>query len=994
MKTMYQKFLYVLILLPFLAFAQSGTVTGVVTDGATGMPLPGVNIIVKGTTNGTTSDFDGNYTISRLNNGDVLDFSYVGYVSKSVNYTGQRTVNVVLEEDAGLLEGVTLVAIGYGAVQKRDLTGAVTQVSAKDFNKGANVTAENLLNGKVAGLSINTSGAPGSGSEIRIRGGASLNASNDPLIVIDGLPITNANVTGSTSVLSSINPNDIESITVLKDASATAIYGLRGANGVIIINTKRAGKTLQVEFNTQYGTGRRFNQIDVLSGDQYRDLILGPVTGVDPVTQQPIRQGGIGTPAEIANIGNANTDWQREIYRRTDFMDSNLSMRGSLFGVIPTRLSIGNTYQEGLRLTNNFTRNNVALNMSPSLFDDHLKIRLQANYSNQRSRFADGVEGSAIRFNPTQPVFNPNMPGGFFEYYTNNNFNQFLNPSTPNPVAQLLQTNDRGVANRIFGNVEFDYKFHFLPELRAVVNLGYDENDGSRTRFRPNIARSSFLNNNQPLGTQFDENNIRTSKLLDAYLAYNKSFENFNLDVTGGYSYQRFENSGQRGFEATDPNPNNERIFYVDTPLTLIAFFGRANLSFKDKYLFTLTMRREGTSRFGPDNRWENFPAAAFAWRLKDEFFKDYSKLSDLKLRLGWGISGQQDIPQAEFYLPTYNVGDNVSQIIIGGQPIPVGVPRPTGPIFWEKTYTYNGGFDFGFFDNRLTGSLDAYYKVSRDLIQLNAPFPDGTNYTNQGPLNIGSLNVKGVELTMGYDVVRKEDFNWNVSFNVTRFERRLDEIALGQPILEGPGLPGTGGTTRINQQGFTPFSFFVYKQLYDNAGNPIEGAFADLNGDGIINADDRYIYKNPDPDLLLGFTSNLNYKNFDLSFNLRGSVGNRVMNLVDGSLSYRNSLFNGVAENISTNYFNTGFLQQNEENMLSDMFIENGSFLRMDFATLGYTFSNWLDGKASLRLFTTVQNPFIITKYSGLDPEITGGVDNTIYPRQRQFLIGANIKF
>jgi iron complex outermembrane receptor protein len=329
MKTMYRKFLYVLILLPFLAFAQGGAVSGTVTDGATGMPLPGVNIIVKGTTNGATTDFDGNYTLSRLTNGDAIEFSYIGYVTSTSSYNGQTRINVTLEEDTGLLEGVTLVAIGYGTVQKRDLTGAVTQISTKDFNKGANVTAENLLNGKVAGLSINTSGAPGSGSEIRIRGGASLNASNDPLIVIDGLPISNQGVAGSTSILSSINPNDIESISVLKDASATAIYGLRGANGVIIINTKRAGKTLQVEFNTQYGSGRRFNEVDVLSSNQYRDLLLGPVTGIDPVTQQPIRQGGIGTPAEIANIGNANTNWQDEIYRRTDFIDSNLSIRGS-----------------------------------------------------------------------------------------------------------------------------------------------------------------------------------------------------------------------------------------------------------------------------------------------------------------------------------------------------------------------------------------------------------------------------------------------------------------------------------------------------------------------------------------------------------------------------------------------------------------------------------------------------------------------------------------
>jgi iron complex outermembrane receptor protein len=986
MKTISKKLLFLLLLLPLSVLAQS-TVSGVVSDKASGQPLPGVNVIIKGTSKGTTTDFDGKYVLSNVTSGEVIEFSYVGFTTQDIPYTSQKSINVSLEEETAKLDEVVLV--GYGTVKKKDATGSVTQVSSKDFNKGANVTAENLLNGKVAGVTINTSGAPGSGSEIRIRGGSSLLASNDPLIIIDGLPIDNDGAAGATSVLSSINPNDIESFSILKDASATAIYGSRASNGVIIINTKRGSKTLQVEYNFQYGTGNRVGEIDVFSGNEFRALVAG--TFDDEGNQIT---PGIGTPQQVALLGTANTDWQKAIYRRTDFVDNNLSIKGNLFGAIPTRLSVGNTYQEGLRLTNAFTRNSVSLNLSPSLFKDHLKFRISANFTNQRNRFADGVEGSAIRFDPTQPIYDPNSPsGGFFEYYTINNQNQtvYLNPSTANPVAQLLQTFDRGLNNRFFGNFEMDYKFHFLPELRAVVNLGYDRNDGERSRFRSANARSGFLNNNISQGTRFSEENLRTNKLLDFYLVYNKQFGKLNFEGTAGYSYQKFENEGLAGFDAADPTQIQRA--YVDTDVVLIGYFGRANFNLADKYLLTLTYRRDGTSRFGPDNRWGNFPSVALGWKIKEDFFKDSSLISDLKLRAGWGITGQQDIDQASFYQQIYNLGDANSQYIIGGEPINVGVPSAFGPLKWEETATYNIGLDYGFADNRINGSLDLFYKLSNDLFQI-GPFADGSNFSNQGPQNVGDMSSKGIEFSINYDVVKTENFNWNLGFNATKFERRIEKIALGSPLFTGQSGAGTGGTSQILQEGFTPFSFYVYKQLYDPNGQAIEGAFADLNGDGIINGDDRYIYKNPDPDLLLGFTSSLNYKNFDFSFNLRASIGNRVLNGVESTRSYYALIQNGVLENISPNVLNTNFQNQNGENVLSDMYVENASFLRMDFATIGYTFPKWLDGKASLRLFTGVQNAFVISKYGGLDPEVTGGFDNTIYPRQRQFLFGANVKF
>lgn len=961
-------------MLPFGLLAQN-TLKGVVLDGSSSLPLPGVNILVAGTTNGTTTDFDGNFTLTNIKKGDKIVFSYIGFKDETLTYENQTTVTITLQENQQELKDV--VVIGYGTVKKKDATGSVSTITSKDFNKGTVVTAENLLNGKVAGVSINTGGgAPGSGAEIRIRGGSSLLASNDPLIVIDGLPISNSGVSGSTSVLSSINPNDIESFTVLKDASATAIYGSRASNGVILITTKKGSKELTVDYNFQYGSGKKFNDIDIFSAQDYRNLI-----------------NDIGTPQQIAMLGTANTDWQEAIYRRTDFVDNNLSIKGNLFKTIPTRLSLGNTYQEGLRLTNNFNRNSLSVSMNPSFFENHLKLNINANYTNQKNRFADGVEGAAIRFDPTQPIYDDTNPSGFFEYITgyNNGNAVYANPSIGNPVAQLLQTNDRGINNRFYGNFQVDYKFHFFPDLRAVVNLGYDNNDGSRTVTRSRFARSGFLNNNISNGTNYSESNTRINKSLDSYFIYNKIIGDFNVEGTAGYAYQKFENSGLTGFNST--NPTSAQRAYIDNDIVLIGFFGRANVNFKDKYLFTFTYRRDGTSRFGSENRWGNFPAAAFAWKIKDDFLKNSNLISDLKLRLGWGITGQQEIGESLFYRQLYNIGDANSQYTFGNETVNIAVPSPYGPLKWEETTTYNAGFDFGINDNRLSGSLDLFYKKSNDLFQI-GPFADGGNYTNQGPQNVGDMSTKGIELNLNYSVIKSENTNWDINFNATKYERRIDKIAAGVPIFTGFSGVGTGGTSQILAEDYTPNSFYVYKQLYDTSGAPIEGAFADLNGDGIITGEDRYIYKNPDPDLLLGFSSTFRYKNFDFGFNLRASVGNRILNTIKSTGSYYSQLENGQLQNVSTNVLYTNFEFQNGENVLSDMFIENGSFLRMDYATIGYTFPKWLEGKASLRLFTGLQNPFIITKYSGLDPEINGGIDATIYPRQKQVLFGANVKF
>ena len=955
-------------------------------DSKTKQPIPGVNVIVQGTQSGTSTDFDGKFKLSKLKKGDKLVFSFIGYKNETFSFEGQKTISISLIEEANVLQDV-IVQVGYGSVKKKDATGSVAVLAAKDFNKGSNVTAENLLNGRIAGVTVNTSGAPGSGSEIRIRGGASLNASNDPLIVIDGLPIDNSTGTGSTSFLASLNPSTIESISVLKDASATAIYGSRASNGVILITTKRGGKKLAVDYNFQYGSGKVVNTVDVFNADQFRGIVAA------------------NNPALLSKLGNSNTNWQNEIYRRTDFVDNNITLRGNLFNVIPSRLTVGNTYQEGLRLTNKFNRNTFGLALNPSFLNDHLKLRLNANYSDEHSRFANGVEGSAISFDPTQPVYDSSsIYGGYFEYY--NHSNGQLTTQTPrNPVAELMQTNDLGKYNRFFGNFEVDYKLHFLPAVRAVVNVGFDQGNGERAKNVGLDAATAASNNNIPYGTNEFSSSNKKNKLLDAYLVYNKTFGKTVFDATAGYSYQKFESATYVTGNILDPNLATSGLGgypqrRTQSPVILIGFFGRTNFNYNDKYLLTVSYRRDGSSRFiNGNSRWGNFPAVAFAWKAKDEFFKNSKMISDFKLRLGWGITGQQDIRQGDnlnstVYLQSYVTGSGSSQYYFGNAATPIAVSTAYNPkIKWEQTSTYNAGLDYGLYNNRITGSLEFFYKESKDLL-FQAAVADGSNFSNVVFQNAGSFSTKGVEFSLNAEVIKSEKLNWNVNFNVAHFDRKITDLIYGLEQVTGPSVYGTGGYAQINRIGFAPSSFLLYKQLYDTAGKPIEGAYADINGDGIKNEKDRYIYKNGDAKVTFGFASNLNYKNLDFSFNLRANLGNRVFNAVNATRAQFDRLNTGnAAGNIPTSVLNTGFTTTSNV-VFSDLYVENASFLKMDNISLGYTFPKWLEGKASLRLFTGCQNVFTITKYSGLDPEVTGGIDNTIYPRQRQFLFGANVKF
>lgn len=963
------------------SFGQKLKVSGTIKEATTSATIPGVSVIIKSSNLGTTTDLDGKYQIE-VDQNDVLVFSYMGYqkVEMPVKST---TMNVSLVEDTQQLEEI--VVIGYGSTKIKDATGSVTSVTAKDFNKGNIVTPENLLAGRVAGLSITTGGEPGAGSTIRIRGGASLGASNDPLIVINGLPVDNNKIGGSSSILSSINPNDIESFSVLKDASATAIYGSRASNGVIIITLKKGAKTFSATLDMNMSVNTLANKVDVFSGDELREIIR------------------VQDPTLLTLLGTANTDWQKEIYRNSISSNVNASVNGMLFDKIPTRASFGRTLQNGLMLTSEFERNTGSLSLNPSLFDDHLKISVNANASLEKNRFASGQQGNAITFDPTQPVYDANSPfGGYFQYYRDNNDgvinkSDLIERAPLNPVAELMQRNNRSEVKRIYGNVKLDYNLHFLPELSAVLNIGMDKSKAD------GFARVSDKNplsqaDGRIIGSFSEYSNDQSNYLLDGYLAYKREFGILNLDATAGYSYQKFTNERYNTNELLDDGVDSAPVLNIDPNLVLIGFFGRTNLSFYDKYLFTFSYRRDGTSRFSDANRWGNFPAAAFAWKIKEDIFPDSKAISNLKLRLGWGVTGQQDIGQAnlDLYMSRYNKGLPTSQYIFGNTVTSIGIPQfRNEDLKWEETTTYNAGVDLGLFNDRLTATIEGFYKESKDLL-ANAAISDGSNFSNSGFQNIGNFTSKGIEFSLGADIIKSEKgFNWYSNFNATFIKTQIQSLALGQDQLVGTIGAGKGSTAQIHRVGYTPYSFYVYKQIYNENGKPIEGAYADLNGDNIINDADLYIHHNGMPTVTMGFASNMNYKNIDLSFNMRASLGNYVYNAANSSRAQYNLLKNSsVVSNLPTSVLDTNF-QSNETVLLSDYYIENASFLKMDNVTIGYTFQEIFNSRSSIRLSASVQNVFTITNYSGLDPEVfENGIDNSITPRPRTFLVGANMKF
>jgi TonB-dependent starch-binding outer membrane protein SusC len=997
-------FLFLFVTFAYQGFAQDVRISGKVTDANDGTTMPGVSIAVKGTTTGTITDIDGNFSLN-VAKGATLVFSFIGYNTQEMLVGDQASLRVVMVPSVTTLEEA--VVIGYGTVKKSDATGSVAVVSSKDFNRGAITSPQELLVGKSTGVVITSSGgAPGAGSTIRIRGGSSLNASNDPLIVIDGIPVDNTGISGSANALSSINPNDIESFTVLKDASATAIYGSRASNGVILITTKKGssagGKKLAISYNGTFSMATVPATMEVFSGDEFRSLLTD------------LNNKGFSGLSDkaLTRLGTENTDWQSEIYRSAFTHDHNLAVAGNA-GKLPYRASVGYTNQDGILNNTNMSRLSGALGLNPVLLNDHLKIDLNFKGSQSKYDFSNqGAVGSAVSYDPTQPVMNGNTRFGGYHTWVNladtledgsmdpNGYPNAIGVS--NPVALLEQTTNNSTVNRYLGNVQFDYKFHFLPELRANLNLAMDKSNSEGVNNASDNAAFTFRNG---IGQKIDYTQDKSMELLDFYLNYVKEIPSVKsrIDATAGYSWQHFQREGTNYSRNGDETVVQDSSEYINENF-LVSFFGRLNYTLDNKYLLTVTLRDDGSSRFSEENRWGLFPALALAWKIKEEgFAKDVRNLSDLKLRLGYGVTGQQDIGDTDDkyypYLATYRSSDPAAYYQFGSTFYPTLRPNPyDANIKWETTTTYNIGLDFGFYDNRVTGALDVYSRLTEDLIGY-VPIAVGSNFSNYLTTNVGSLENKGIELMLDFKPVITKDVLWSVGYNVSYNRNEITKISLNDDP-EYPGVPvgtiggGVGNYIQNHNVGYAASSFYVFQQVYDAGGMPIEGLYIDRSGEGgniAGNDKNKYHYEKPAPDVVMGLSSNLKVKNFDASFSLRVNLGNYVYNNVASERANYNSLYNqsGFFNNLPTQVKNTGF---NTPQYWSDFYIENASFMRMDNISVGYSFNELFNQKFDARFSFTVQNAFVITNYNGLDPEVDGGIDNNFYPRSRNFVLGINI--
>lgn len=1020
-------FLGVFLFFPLLFFAQQ-TVSGKITDNVTKAPLLGVNVVVKGTTNGSISDFDGLYEIRNVNMGDVLLFTSIGYNPKEVKVTSS-TLNVEMTESTELLDEVVL--IGYGSAKKEDLTGSVDVLSSKDFNQGSVVSADQLLTGKMAGVRITSNGGqPDAAPNIRIRGGSSLSANNSPLIVIDGIPVDNTNPAGVGNPLSLINPNDIESFSVLKDASATAIYGSRASNGVIIISTKK-GTSGEVKFNfsSDVSVSNVANSIDLMNSQQYVSYIqqyhptYTNLLGIDDPSTNVT--DNLATPGIEGRI-LSDTDWQDEIYRTAISTNTNFSARANLGGKIPFRGSIGYTNTGGVVKTNDYERVSLSAKLTPTFFDDHLKVSLNAKglYSEKNAIDEGGALGGAVNMDPTKPVFDVNPNNRFGGFYQNTivDGNRLLLDGQSNPLALLKQRERPEEVKRFLGNIELDYKLHALPELRAVLNLGLEASKANiEERFLDNsIATYRFNNADTDIntnylfnpGVNYTENQDITNTTLDAYLVYTKEFDGFvkRFEVQGGYSYQNFKNDGtsvqyryndESGLREELINPNNLNNRYYNV-LNLQSYFGRANIDLAEQFLVTLSFRADGSSLFTEENRWGYFPAAAVAWKIGNAGFVENSNvINDLKLRLGAGKTGQQDITGAVGYYPSsplFTIGSTTSQYLSGVNLYSAKAFNPD--LTWEKTTTYNVGLDFDLFANGIvSGSVDFYQKQTKDLLARTA-VPPGQALSDAFVQNVGETESKGFEVNLNLRPISTEDFtlelNSNVGYNRSEVTSLKDVTRI---TAAESGLPtGTGVSLAYHAVGYQPYSAWVFKQVYDTNGDPISNAFVDINGDNVINNDDRY-YETLRPNWTFGFGLNFNYKNWDLSSSFRGQLGGQVYNArrltsgwIDRAIPNNSNSLSNVLD-FNSDAATTSFANVQGNIPFSDYFLEDASFLRMENIVIGFRVPNFLKD-TSLRIYGAANNLFVISDYSGQDPENFNSIDNNFYPRPRVFTLGLNLDF
>lgn len=1002
--------------------AQTITVSGVVSD-PSGEPLIGASILAQGTTVGTSTNIDGEYTINVAPDATLV-VSYVGYDTQNVPVDGRTSINVTMQENSVMLNEV--VAIGYGTVKKSDATGSVAVIKPDEIEAGLATSVQDMLVGQTPGVVVTQAGGPEGGGTIRIRGGSSLNASNDPLIVVDGVPLSNAGMGGLGNSLGMISPENIESMTILKDASATAIYGSRASNGVIIITTKKgkSGKpTVNFAANLYVNTARKTWK--VLDANQFRSLLESR-----------------GMDAALAATGDANTNWQDEVLRTTVSSDYSLSVGGTA-GWLPYHAEISYTNNNGIIKTSKMDRVTMGFNLSPKFFDNHLSVNANVKGYYIRNNFGDaGALSSAISFDPTHPVRSnePIVSGnsgfqylynGYYEVHNNGTLND---NASLNPMGLLEQRDNHANVYRSNGNLQLDYSLHFLPDLHLNLNLGYDVMKSNLVDNWAANSATAYKNHEHYGGAyNFDQYQFRSNTLLNFYLNYKKEVESIysNFDVTAGYDWQRFYNdghytgaNGNSGYrvspglntptylgkneagqqtygvtinESTIPllgqNFQNDGVssdgdYHWADHYQLLSFFGRLNYTFKDRYLLTVTVRGDATSRFAKDKRWGVFPAVALGWKINQEAWMQGAAgwLSDLKLRLGWGKTGQQEIGETINYMALYAIASPSVSYPNGtnGWYLPVYARGYNPDLTWETTTSWNAGLDFGFFNNRITGSIEYYKRKTTDLLAYVA-VPAGSSTTNMLNRNIGSLENYGVEFNIAAKPIVTNDFTWTLSYNVGWNHNEITELTTAASQLKTGGISGgNGNTVQIHAEGHPANSFYLFQQVYDESGAPLEGVYVDQNGDGQIDDSDKIINKSPDPKVTMTFGSQFRYKKWDLGFNIRASIGNYVYNNVLSTKAVYNDLFTYGLNNVVENDY---YFEQ--PRYMSDYYLRNASFVRCDNITLGYTWDNLLNDKLRLRLFGAVQNPFVITKYKGVDPEVFGGIDNSVYPRATTYSLG-----
>ena len=962
--------------------AQTRTIKGEVTDAQNGEALIGATVMVEGEKGGTVTDFDGNFSLQVSSSAKKIKVSYIGYIDKVLSISDNMKVK--LESDSKALADV--VVIGYGTARKSDLTGSVATVKSKDFNKGLVSSPEQLINGKVSGVQImSNSGSASAGSTIRVRGGASLNASNDPLIVLDGVPLEQGGISGNSSnFLSMINPSDIESMTVLKDASSTAIYGSRASNGVIIITTKKGQQgAVKVNFNTTNSLQTRAQMVDMLSRDEFVNVI-----------------NQFGDANQKSLLGTANTDWNDEVYRTAFGTDNNLSVSGSIDKWLPFRVSVGYYNQSGLVRKDNVERWTGNVVLTPSFFQDHLKLTINAKGTLNNNSFNNGgAVWAAATFNPTIPVYSGNDKyGGYNEALDADGYP--VNAGVRNPRGLVDLYDSKSKVSRFIGSMDVDYKVHFLPELKLHATVGADYAKGDGTIYVPAYAAQSY-NKDESLGgsdykygPQKNEN-----RLLTLYANYAKYFEDIksNVDLTAGYDYQYWKSTTPLYYTKSAAGTNLSTVKASDYRHVMLSYYGRINYSFDGKYLLTATVRRDASSRFSKDTRWGTFPSVALGWTLTEEpWLKNQKVLSNLKLRASYGVTGQQEGIGNYNYLPVYTYSVTGAEAFINGQYINTYRPEAyVSDLKWETTTSWNFGLDFGFLDGRIGGAIDFYTRKTKDLL-ASVPTAAGTNFSKTILTNVGNVDSKGIEVSLNATPIQTKDWEWNLSYNFTWQDMKVKNLSLtkgGSQTNVKVGPPIDAYQFQVLSEGYEPYMFYVYHQLYDSkTGKPIEGAYADLNNDGEINESDLYRYHSPAPKYIMGLSTSLRYKQLTLGMSFRANIDNYVYNGMGMStgafetVSYNNSQLN----NLNTSFLKTGFKTRQ---YLSDYYVENASFLKLDNLSLSYNVGK-INKWASLTVSAMVQNVFTITGYSGTDPEVPNGMDNSFYPRPRTYSVSLGLQF